>query len=357
MFAKRTPKVSRLMEYKTMVLPALALALMSQETPTKDYVNTNVDLKMRYPADWELKREKLSDQLRFKVDGKQVYVDLMGIEMNFPASHWQEVTREINTNNDRAVLRQWEEEFLGVPLLLTKVRDISKADSEITITGLLMSNRPQRFLFRLFAPDSVSVQAEEIWNRVLLSADTVSGKLPSEALTTGQQGGGTTPPPTSDNGKTHVLRPRDLAPKNPVLGSQRTVLEESRGTFLYLPEGWTRENDLISLGATRVVFGHGIGDERVARRDWLQACGRALDRITRVESRVEPEMGYLDTGCKGTHLLRRGQKDGQTEVQWVAYGWKGGYFYHLSWFGTELEFKTAESQLATLHNRLAISSE
>lgn len=356
--AKRKRNQSRLIVEKLMILPALTLALLMQETPMKEYVNSTVDLKMKYPSEWELKKERLADQMRFTVDGKVVVVELMAIEMNFPASHWQEVTREINTNNNRAVLRQWEEEFLGVPLLYTKVRDITQADSVVIVSGLLMSNRPQKFLFRMTAPEAVAQVAEDQWNRVMLSADSVSGRLPSEPLPVTPAAGGTgRAPENPDGGKTHVLRPPDKSPKVIKIGEVKQVLDSSRGTFVYLPEGWEIEGSQISKGAIRAEFNHGVGEIGVARTEWLKACGKMLSRVQTIKSREEPELGYLETGFQGSYLLRRGTVGERTEVQWVGYGWKAGYYYNLSWSGTELEFKTAQSELARLHNRLAISAE
>ncbi|MFM9874596.1 MAG: hypothetical protein ACKVQS_14165 [Fimbriimonadaceae bacterium] len=340
-----------------MIVPILCAAVAFQDAPVKVYSNATTDIKLKYPSNWNLKKEKYADELRFKVDGKEVYVELMGIEMNFPSQHWQDVTREINTNNDRAVLRQWEEELLGVPLLLTKVRDIGKAEVEIAITGLVLSNRSQKMLFRLHSPESVASSAEEQWNKVLLTADTISGKLPSETIATQSGGDGGTATVATTPGKVQVIEPKTGGPKAIKRGSVRTMLDENRGTFLYVSEGWTLNDDVISNGAMRLQFGTGIGDERVARGAWLKECGAALGRLTKVGNRVEPELKFRESGFYGTFLERRGTTADGEEVQWVAYGSQSGYYFTLSWSGTALEFKSSKDARDELFEHLAIAAE
>lgn len=342
-----------------MMVPILCAAIAFQDAKLKVYSNPTTDIRLKYPEDWNLKKDKFSDELRFKVDGKEVYVELMGIEMNFPPQHWQDVTREINTNNDRSVLRQWEEEFLGVPLLLTKVRDLGKPEIEIAITGLVLSNRTQKFLFRLHSPESVAQSAEEQWNKVMLSADTISGKLPSEAIatpTTNNSGGGGASVSTTP-GKIQVIEPKFGPPKVVRRGSVRSVLDESRGTFLYLSEGWALKDGILSNGSVQLKFGTGIGDERVARSEWLKECGISLGRLNVVVSRVEPELKYRESGFRGTYLERRGKTTDGDEVQWIAYGWQSGYLYTLSWTGTELDFKSSKDARTELFEHLAIAAE
>jgi hypothetical protein len=341
-----------------MILPFLCAAVAFQDDSLKDYANPATDMRLKYPSSWSLKKDKYADELRFKVDGKDVYVELMGIEMNFPAQHWQDVTREINTNGDRAVLRQWEEELLGVPLLLTKVRDLSKTDVEIAITGLILSNRPQKMLFRLHTPESVAVSAEEQWNKVMLSADTISGKLPSEAAPVSPTAGsaGTTSVGTTP-GKVQVIEAPTGSPKKVKRGSERIPLDVDRGTFLYIDEGWTLKEGTLSNGSILIQFTQGIGEERVARSEWLLVCGAALDRLNTITNRIEPEAKFWESGFKGTYMERRGTTASGSEVQWVAYGWMGGYFYTLNWAGTELEFKSSKESREKLIETLAIASE
>ncbi len=341
-----------------MIVPILCAAVIFQDDSLKEYTSPVTDMRLKYPSSWTLKKDRYADELRFKVDGKEVYVELMGIEMNFPAQHWQDVTREINSSNDRTVLRQWEEELLGVPLLLTKIRDLGKADIEIAITGLILSNRPQKMLFRLHTPESVAQSAEEQWNKVMLSADTISGKLPSEAAPTTPDGnGGGTATVNTTPGKIQVIEPKTGAPKTIKRGSVRLPLDEERGTYLYVSEGWTVKDGVLSNGSVQLQFSQGIGEERVARSEWLKVCGTALGRLNTITGRIEPEAKYRESGFRGTYLERRGTTADSGEVQWIVYGWMGGYFYTLNWSGTELEYKSTKDAREKLFEQIAIAAE
>lgn len=325
---------------------------------TKVWSNPTTDIKLTYPSAWSLKKDKYIDELKFKVGDKDVRVELTGIEMNFPASHWQEVVREINSNNDRSVLRQWEEEFLGVPLVLTRVRDISTSEPEIVITGLLMSRRNMKFMYRLYAPEGVIQEAENQWSQVLMSADSVSGKLPSEQLPEGtEQGNSNVTVNTQNPGKVQVIQPKTEAPKEIKRGSVRLPLDAERGTFIYLPEGWELKDSVLSNGSIQLQLSEGIGDERLAKSNWLKQCGSALDQLSKVTGRVEPEASWTQSGFKGSYLERRGTSGDQELVQWVAYGWSAGYFYSVSWSGSELDLKNDREKLVELRNLLAIAPE
>lgn len=342
-----------------MILPAVAAALMAQAS-TKEWTNPTTDIKLKYPSAWAMRRDKYVDELKFEISGKTVRVELTGIEMNFPPAHWQDVMREINTNNNRTVLRQWEEELLGVPVILTRVRDTSKSEAEITVTGLLMSVRPQKFMYRLYAPEGVADEAEKQWSAVLLTADSVSGKLPSEPLPVDPNGSNnnqTSGNNTAGSGNVQVLRPQNGPPKKTVRGPFRVSLDDQRGTFLYLPNGWQLGDSKVLNSSVEVAFGHGLGDAKAAESAWLKVCGQGLSRLDRVTSRTEPEAKWFSSGYKGTYLERKGIANGQEEIQWVAYGSAMGFYFTYSWTGTESAYKDAKDRLLELLYLTAIAAE
>lgn len=341
-----------------MTLPAIAVLLLAQN-PTKNWMDPKTDIKITYPSNWSLRKDKYLDELKFEISGKTVRVELTGIEMNYPPSHWQEVMREINTNNNRTVLRQWEEELLGVPMVKTRVRDTSKSEAEISVTGLLMSVRPQKFMYRLYSPEGVADEAERQWTAVLLTADSVSGKLPSEPLPVDPNASSntTTAGNSGEPVKVQILKPQDGPPKKTVRGSVRSILDEQRGIFIYLPNDWSFASTQVKKGDLTVLLSHGLGDERAARSAWFSACGAALARLEKVTGRVEPEVKWFASGFKGTALERRGTSDGQDVVQWIAFGWRSGYYYTYTWTGTPESFKSAKDQLSELLALTAIAAE
>jgi hypothetical protein len=334
------------------------LILGMQSGDTKDYSNVQADIKLRYPSEWSLKRDKSADRFEFKAGGKTVMVEVMAIPMNYPAGHWQQVNAEINTSSTRAVLRQWEEEYLGVPMLFTRVRDIGKGEPIVILSGLMMSNRPNKFLFRVETVEGAASLAEDEWKKVLLSADTISGKLPSESLPAPTGTNTTTTPPAQDNpGKIHILGPKSGAPEKPVRGEAKLPIDEQRGLSLYLPKEWQLQESGLVNGSTVVKFRHGVADEPAARKEWLKDCGSLLSRLSAVSSRTESEPAYTKAAFHGSVLERLGASESGAEMQWIAYGWATGYYYTLSWTGTETAYKSAKPNLEKLRQSLAVAAD
>lgn len=337
-----------------MVISLIATVMAFQANDVKVYESKPTDLKFSYPSEWKLKKDRLSDEFSFVVEGKPVTVQVMVTEMSYPKEHWQEVNREINNTSNRQVLRQWEEELLGVPLLLMRVRDTNKAEPQIILTGLLYGARAQKMLFRLNAPEAISAQAESIWTNVLLSSNTISGVMPGEATN-----GGTTQVPVNTNpdGKVSIITPPTKKPEKPVRGEGKVKIDESSGLMMYYPPAWTFKDGEMSRPEAKVKVTHGVGDERVARSAWLKVCGGALNRISAVVSRHETEIKYTRAGFQGSTLHRVGAAGDYEETQWIVYGWSAGYYYVLEWSGAKSDFDKAKDALAELYQLSAVAPE
>lgn len=337
-----------------MAIPLLAALLTFQANDVKVYENKPTDLKFNYPAEWKLKKDRLYDEFTFQIDGKAVSVQVMVTEMNYPKDHWQEVNKEVNQNNNREVLRQWEEELLGVPLLLIRVRDSHKAEPQIIVTGLLYGARQQKMLFRLYAPEGIAPQAESTWTNVLLSANTVSGILPGEANPTGTT---QVPVNTNQDVKVSVITPPTSKPEKPIRGDGKVKIDESSGLMMFFPTAWSYKDGELSRPETKVKVTYGIGDDRAARSAWLKVCGTALGRISKVNSRTESELKFTRAGFNGSVLNRTGSAGDLEERQWIVYGWSGGYYYTLEWIGSQLEFDKVKDALAELYQLSAVAPE
>lgn len=338
-----------------MVIPFIATLLAFQATDVKVYESKPTDLKFSYPADWKLKKDRLYDEFSFEIEGKPVTVQVMVTQMNYPKDHWQTVNREVNENNYRQVLKQWEEELLGVPLLLLRVRDTAKAEPQIIVTGLLYSSRQDKMLFRLNANESVAAQAESIWTNVLLTSNTISGVLPNVP-----NGGTTTNVPVNTSGgdsNVQVIAPPTNKPDKSVRGEAKVKIDQSSGLMMFFPTTWSFKDNSLTRESTKVTVTHGIGDERVARSAWLKVCGGALNRINAVVSRKETEPKYTKAGFKGSVMTRTGAVGDYEEFQWIVYGWSGGYFYTIEWSGTPADYEKAKDALAELYQLTAVAPE
>ncbi len=336
----------------SMILTAALLGLGRQET--KVYDNQTADIKFEYPAQWNLKRDRLYDELSFKIDDRTVVVQLMSTDLEIPKDEWQSVNREVNQQNNREVIRQWEEELLGVPLLLMRVRDNKTEEPQIILSGLLYGARKQKFLFRLYAPEGVAAAAESQWHAVLLSSNTLSGKLPSETLP--EDPTATVTPPTGEI-RVDILRPNTGEPTQPEWGAINHLVDEQRGLHFYTPEGWRFAEGKLSSGAISVTLSVDSGSEAATRTAWLTKTGATLDKLSAVTRRAETEPGFTKAGFRGASLVRHGTAEGREIVQWMAYGSFSGNFFILEWSGTPTQFEAAREQLDNLYQVAAVAPQ
>lgn len=332
-----------------------ATCLMSLGQDTKVYDNKVADIKFNYPSAWSLKRDRLYDELTFKVDGRPVIVQLMATEMNYPKEHWQEVTKDVNLQNDRQVTKQWEEELLGVPLLLTRVRDAKQTEPQIIFTGLLYGARPQKFLFRMYAPESVAAAAEQQWYSVLLTSNTISGKLPSETIP--NNGTNATVEPQPGEVKVSILKPEVNKPDKPTWGSNNLLVDSQRGLHFYAPADWTFNEGQLALRDVRLKLTVDLGSEQTARSAWLKACGQALDRLDKVGKRSETDPGFTKAAFHGAAMTRAGESGSEQRMQWIAYGWSSGNYFILEWNGTLAQFESAQPMLKELYQVAAVAPQ
>lgn len=346
----------------TAMICALALGMPSAQDggtkppPMKNYENKVLDLKFQHPADWRVRKERLYDTFEFRIDGTLVRVQLLVTQMSASKDHWQKVNLDINSQNGRQVLRQWEEELLNVPLLMTKVREGEPGNVTISLSGLLLSVRPDKLLFRLYAPENVADQAEAAWFKVLLSADSLSGKLPSEAPVSAED---PKTKPSDNPPPVVVLRPDGNRPGKIERAPNRVQVDASSGLFAYLPSGWeTKDGRLVHSSGLSVSLGVTTGEEALGRREYLRLGGSMLKELATVGKREELEGKANRAGSKVTRLTRNGSlADGKAVTQWIAFGFEGGYSWVIGWSGSSEEFEKQKTVLSDLADRLSVIAQ
>ena len=346
----------------TAMICALALGMPSEQEggtkppPMKNYENKVLDLKFQHPAEWRVRKERLYDTFEFRIEGTLVRVQLLVTQMSASKEHWQKVNLDINSQNGRQVLRQWEEELLNVPLLMTKVREGEPGNVTISLSGLLLSVRQDKLLFRLYAPENVAEQAEAAWFKVLLSADSLSGKLPSETPATAED------PKTKPNDNPPpvvVMRPEANRPGKIERGPIRVQVDANAGLFAYLPTGWeAKDGRLHHTSGLSVSLGVTTGEEALGRREYLRLGGTMLKELATVGQREELEPKANRAGSKVTRLTRNGTNaDGKAVNQWIAFGFEGGYSWVIGWSGTSEEFAKQKAALTDLADRLSVIAQ
>lgn len=325
---------------------------------TKNYEMKEADLALSYPASWKLSHTKYADIFEFPIKGQTVLVRMLHTDQRSTADEWQSAVKMIEETNGNSVQKQWEEELLGVPLLMTRYLEQKGAVRSIVLVGLLYSKTPEKASFRVIAPEPVAEDAEAEWRKVLVTARTVSGKLPTKEQP------GTAPPAQIEDpvkekpGRTVIIGPVSRVPKEPFKGPARFTANADRGLYAYLPEGWSMDKGKISnadgFADLKVTFS--LGDFDAAKTAWLKDCGAMMSEMKTINERLEPPTKMSLAGFTLTEMTRTGTNDKGPYVQNVILGWSGGLSWTLTYSGSAEEWAKVKDKVHFLADRLSVAS-
>lgn len=335
----------------------VASALLSPQQETREFKDKDMDLAFQYPREWKVKKISFGQAFEFKVDGQPCEVRLINMDMEYPADLWQKSVSDIALNRNQTVERQWEEELLGVPLLLSRLFDETSGNPTTTLVGLLFSNAKNKLNFRVEAPTPVFTQAEQLWRNVLATARPLSGQLPGQA--------GTKTPEPSTTTTTNTKEPKAVViggKKNTTVeyktAPTRLLVDTSATIFGYFPDGWTISDAKAThpgiKGTIEVTAGTGAKD--TARKLWLSLAGRRLGEMDSVAARQDKSNIINTAGYETFSIWRKGPKDGSEVAHFVASGWKDGLYWVYTWDGTGADLDASLTALEELTKAFSVSS-
>lgn len=147
---------------------------------------------------------------------------------------WQQIQADTNRNQKREVERQWQQEILSVPLLLTRISYDQNGTPTTTVTGLLYNAAPYKLLFRLTGPTAGFDGAQYQFTQAMETLRTTSDTLPSAQ----EPGKPITPPVVPGPDAKHAIFGKTkVPPQQAPLSLPVTV--GTRKMVLRVPEGWT----------------------------------------------------------------------------------------------------------------------
>lgn len=158
---------------------------------------------------------------------------------------WQQIQADANKNLNRDVERQWQQEILGVPLLLTRIAYSQDGKPTTVLTGLLYNAAPYKLLFRLTGPTGGFDDAQFQFTQAMESLRTTTDTLP-----TVQEPGKPIAPPVEQtpDAKHTLFIPPKKAPKPAPLTLPVSIGE--RKMLLRVPLEWKVdkvEGDSVTL--------------------------------------------------------------------------------------------------------------
>lgn len=287
-----------------MTLTTLLLVMAVQSVQDKAvYKDNHLGLQFEHPKSWKVRRDRYSAVFEFTVDGGQTAtVQLFSAKYKDTADTYQLIQAEINKSMKRTIDRQWQEEFLGVPMLLTKISYVEGGKPMSTLTGLLYTSYEEKMNFRLTVPAEGAEKAEAAWHDVLLTLRTISGELPDPENP--DKPAVKPEPPKSST----VLTPKTVNNKT-VRGSVETEFSAGDTKFkLYLPEGWTISGTTLKApgitGTLELNVAVGLPEE--AGKQLVQAAAGTLSEFQSVSIREDPKPLAAKSGAVVGEVVRIG---------------------------------------------------
>ncbi|MCW5938770.1 MAG: hypothetical protein KIS64_03855 [Fimbriimonadaceae bacterium] len=303
----------------------LVSLLTRQEPATVQYTERALGLTFQYPREWKLTKARLFDEFEIPLEGGQkATVQLFRAAYRDSQETWQQVQAEVNRTLQRTVVRQWTEEILGAPLLLTKVAYKDQGRDMVSVTGLLYVATVEKLQFRLTSGAEQSDTAEQNWRRALMTLRTVSGELPP-AEGPGQKAVVIEPPK-----RTTTLKPVDPS-KKPVRGQVLVPWKaEGRSFNALLPLGWSLGDDgrLSNPALTGIVrFAVRPESRAAAERAHAETAREGLAEFKSVRVRRDMVARVADSGALTWMTFR----DGEAEKGRMAIANWTFHFENLTW--------------------------
>ncbi len=158
----------------TSLLISLTLVATASQAKSQDLSlleMPELGLVINHPKNWQVTTVRKSADLKVAIpiegSSQKAQLELYNIAFNSEKDVWQLGQKAINDRMKREIMRQWEEEFLGVPMLLTKVSFVDKEGPQILLTGLIYSRTGKKMMFRLAASPDDFDKAEFMWREAM----------------------------------------------------------------------------------------------------------------------------------------------------------------------------------------------
>lgn len=307
------------------------LATTSQEA---EFRNDALGMAFSYPATWSSEKTATGTKLAMVLgEDRKAILEIFDVDFRAAAEVWQNVEKASADQHRRTVERQWQEEVLGVPMLLTKANGTVEGREETVLSGLLYTASPRKLRFIITSTPAASDSAESAWRNCLVSLRTLDGKLPnSETPDRAPEIIPTVKPPT-------MIGKRKPATKSGFSkGTVEIPIEMGGGQYtLYLPEGWeaSKEGDGVALkhpdlGGPVTLQVWTVTDDTPPGRALIQASASTLKEFAKVSMREDKGPIASGSGATVAWTKRTGESGSGPLVTFEFVGMSG----KVAWLST-----------------------
>jgi len=306
------------MNVQALLLAATILAPGTAQEP-KNYSNGILNIQFAHPANWQVTTSKKHESkviMPIGDTGEFAILEILPVTFDSEKEIWQISQKTVVLNSKRELVRQWEEEILGVPFLLTKYA----SPTQTTLNGLLYVNWSRKMFFRLSAPTAQFEAAEFQWRQALETVRTVDGsKLKPNDPTAPRSKDGKVEPVKALETKVVVID--SGGPKNGTMkkGEIEIACEAaSRKLTLFIPRGWNaapnadgtmtlRHADLSGALTLQVLS---TLDSDPGQRALFVASSKSLGDFSKVKTRNEQLPTASPVGAMVSRVVRVGEGGG-----------------------------------------------
>lgn len=302
----------------------LFVSLFAQSTDKVVYRDTKLGLQFEYPKTWKVRRDRYSAIFEIPLGSAQTAtVQLYNAKFKGTVDDWQLVQAEINRSMKRTVDRQWQEDLLGVPLLMTRISYEEGNRPTFAMVGLLYSSFEEKMHFRLSSSAETAEAAESQWREALLTLRTITGELP------GVENPNLPSVKPEPEKPTTVLKPKEEK-KTFVRGTEPATLTVDGTSFrLLLGKGWSlADGKLVHPNLKgEILVQAKIGLPEEAGNALLTVAKEALGDFDSVRLREDPKPMEAPSGGLIGRVFRTGMAKGTTIVRGTIVGYCEGVYW------------------------------
>jgi hypothetical protein len=252
-----------------------------------------IALSFDCPKTWEITTNKKSEvHIILPVPDAQTSATLDIYPTNFVSEP------EIWQLSQEAFVRQWKEEVLGVPLLLTRVNYTEKGTAKTSATGLLYSDTARKMMYRLVAAPEDFDKADYAWRTALQTFRTFNNR-PLTPQDPGKKPDPKAPPvelPATP--PKHIIFDSASTGARPIKKADKIfeMVIANRKVQLRYPNDWSFKQDasgiilLSNPGVSSPVSVNVFStlDSDTPQKALFRASSMTLDQFVKVDRREEP---------------------------------------------------------------------
>ncbi len=336
-------------------LALVALLASPQESPTKTFVTTDRLLEMQIPKSWTVKKERSRQIVSFPTQDGTVRIEVYATQYLQGTEGWQTMQRTVNEQMKRTIIRQWDEDIMAVPMLLTSLKYNEPKEGDLgVLIGMIYTNTAEKSHFRLVAPLASLEAAESQWREAWLTLRTSSGKAPS--VEDGNAESVSESKPIADGVTLSIAA---AGPKHKPLGPVTFgFVTSGRSGFLRLPKGADVTDGKPALikwagleGIQLTIYSN--DDSPASALFLMQEVNKDLDRYKTVSLRENFGPKKNSVGLDVLSIVRTGVTETGDLQSFAAAGDNGKFYWVLkSETANAKEFKHHQDSLLKLVGQL-----